>query len=62
MVEPFERLLSVDEAAELLGGLNPKTLMRLARKGQIPAFKLGKLWRFRASVLNQWLVGKPAAN
>lgn len=51
----FERLLSTDEAANMLGGLHPKTLMRLAREGEVPAIKIGRCWFFRASVLNTWV-------
>jgi excisionase family DNA binding protein len=50
----FERLLDSDEAAALLK-IHPKTLQRMARQGQITAIHIGKLWRFRASVLNEWL-------
>ena len=56
----FERLLNTDEAANLLGGLHPKTLMRLARNGEVPGFQIGDLWRFRASALNEWLASKLA--
>jgi excisionase family DNA binding protein len=51
----FEPLLRVEEAALLLGGMHPKTLMRLARLGEVPALKIGKCWFFRASALNAWV-------
>ena len=51
----FEPLLQADKAAVLLGGMHPKTLMRLARIGEVPAIKIGKTWFFRASTLNQWI-------
>ena len=50
----FEQLLDTDEAAALLK-IHPKTLQQMARNGQIVGVKIGKLWRFRASVLNAWL-------
>ena len=50
----FEQLLYCDEAARLLH-LHPKTVERLARAGQIPAYKIGKRWLFRASELDGWL-------
>lgn len=50
----FEPLLDCVEAARLLR-MHPKTLERKARQGQIPGIHLGRHWRFRASVLNQWL-------
>ncbi|MGO9211050.1 MAG: helix-turn-helix domain-containing protein [Terriglobales bacterium] len=50
----FEPLLDDDQAAELLG-LHPKTLQRLARRGQIPAYRIGRFWRYRVSELDAWL-------
>jgi excisionase family DNA binding protein len=55
----FEPLLDSDEAAALLK-IHPKTLQRMARNGQIAAIQIGKLWRFRASQLNQWMESKVA--
>lgn len=47
-------VLNAREAAEFLGA-HVETVRRLARKGKIPAFKLGKDWRFlRRSVL-RWI-------
>jgi excisionase family DNA binding protein len=50
----FESLLNVAEAARLLR-IHPKTLRNKARRGVIPGVQVGRLWRFRASVLNEWL-------
>ena len=50
----FERMLNTDEAAALLQ-IHPKTLQRMARQGVVPAFRIGDLWRFRGSALDQWL-------
>ena len=50
----FEPLLVVAEAAKLLR-IHPKTLRTKARRGIIPATQVGRLWRFRASALNEWL-------
>jgi len=44
----FERVLNTEEAAALLQ-IHPKTLQRMAREGTVPAFRIGDLWRFRAS-------------
>lgn len=44
-------LLDVKEASDLLG-LNEQTVRRLARDGQIPAFKFGGSWRFRRELLD----------
>lgn len=53
--ENFEPLLQAGKAAVLLGGMHPKTLMRLARIGDVPAIKIGRTWFFRASTLNEWV-------
>lgn len=50
----FEQLLNSREAAKLLG-VHPKTLMQMARRGEIPAVRIGKFWRFRASALDGWV-------
>jgi len=47
-------LLDVTEAAKLLR-IHPKTLRNKARRGIIPGVQVGRLWRFRASALNEWL-------
>ena len=53
----FEPLLDSTEAAALLK-IHPKTLQRMARNGEIAAIQIGRLWRFRASILNSWLLHK----
>jgi excisionase family DNA binding protein len=50
----FEQLLDDTEASALLG-LHPKTLQKLARVGQVPAYRVGRFWRYRASDLEMWL-------
>lgn len=50
----FEPLLDDEQAAELLG-IHPETLQRLARVGEIPAHRVGRFWRYRASELDAWL-------
>jgi excisionase family DNA binding protein len=50
----FEPLLDSQQAADLMQ-INPETLKRRARRGEIPGIKFGKLWRFRASVLDVYI-------
>ena len=52
----FEALLNDVQTANFLGGLHPKTVQRMARRGELPAYRIGKYWRYRASELNDWLV------
>ncbi|MCL0093269.1 helix-turn-helix domain-containing protein, partial [Dehalococcoidia bacterium] len=35
--------------------MNYRTVYRLAEKGVIPAFKLGKNWRVRKDLLDMWI-------
>jgi excisionase family DNA binding protein len=50
----MEPLLTSGEAAEILR-VNPKVLERWAKAGEVPAFKVGKFWRYRASDLEEWV-------
>jgi len=56
----FEPLLNVREVAKLFG-VNHATLLRMARSGQLPGVKIGKLWRFRVSESNSWITSGMAA-
>jgi excisionase family DNA binding protein len=47
----FEPLLDDKQAGELLG-LHCKTVQRLARRGEIPAVRIGRYWRYRARVFS----------
>ncbi len=49
-----ERLLDSDEAAFIMK-CHPKTLQKLARKGIVRGVHVGKLWRFRASTIEEWI-------
>jgi excisionase family DNA binding protein len=53
-VNEFEPLLDSVEAAALLR-IHPKTLQKMARRGEILGRHVGKVWRFRVSDLNEWL-------
>src|ERR1700722_2448229 len=57
----FEELLTLREAASLLG-MHWKTLERRAQSGKVPAFRVFGRWRFRASVLDHWVDKKLVIN
>ncbi|HWX77163.1 MAG TPA: helix-turn-helix domain-containing protein [Candidatus Acidoferrales bacterium] len=48
------RLLTLSEAAKLLQ-VSTRTLQRMIRQRQLPAFKVGGQWRMRESQLGEWL-------
>ena len=54
-IADFEPLLNTEESATLLGRMHPKTLQRMARRGEIPGYQIAHRWYFRASELDAWL-------
>ena len=48
------RVMNADEVARYLGVV-PDTIYRKARRGEIPAVKMGKIWRFPKEALDKWL-------
>lgn len=42
---------------EVLGCLkvNPRTIYRLIKSGELPAVRIGRQWRFRRSDLDAWI-------
>jgi len=51
----MERLMTVDEVAQYLR-LNREVVLRKARKGELPAVKLGtRTYRFYREQLDEWL-------
>ena len=51
-----EALMNDTDAALFLGGLHPKTVQRMARRGELPHYRIGKYYRYKASELSEWLV------
>jgi len=55
-----DEVLTLSEAASYLK-INEQTARRLAREGQIPAFKVGGSWRSKKSLLDRWAEGQSTA-
>jgi excisionase family DNA binding protein len=53
----IEPLLDSNKAAAMLG-VHPRTLQRMVLRGQIVGVQVGKLWRFRASAIHEWIENK----
>jgi excisionase family DNA binding protein len=53
-IAPKSELMTVTETCDYLK-ITPRTLYRYLQSRQIPAFKLGKEWRFVRSDLEQWI-------
>jgi excisionase family DNA binding protein len=53
MMVEYEKLVTEKEAADFLG-VRVCTVQLLARRGKLPARKVGRYWRFRLSELHKW--------
>jgi excisionase family DNA binding protein len=50
----IEPLIDAHQAAQILK-LHPVTVREMAGRHEIPAMKIGKVWRFRTSALDKWV-------
>ena len=53
MAQPKE-VMNIKEASRYLG-ISPDTLYKYVSVEHIPAFKLGNRWRFKKTVLDEWM-------
>lgn len=49
-----DALLTVQEVAEFLK-LKPDTVRAMARRGELPVLKVGRMWRFEPKMIEQWV-------
>ncbi len=49
-----EPLIDSTAAAKLLN-CSPKTVKRMAARGEVPALQVGNRWKFRTSELDEWI-------
>jgi len=54
-------IMTVDQVAAYLK-LHPLTIRRLAREGEIPAFKVGRQWRVKRELLELWMEERSSKN
>lgn len=54
-------LMTVREVAEYLR-VSPAKVYRLAKEGALPVLRIGKAWRFRKDLLDEWLVRQSTMN
>jgi excisionase family DNA binding protein len=52
--EVVEHPLTPEDVAVLLG-IDRETVYRMARRGDLPAFKVSSRWRFLPSRLQRWM-------
>ncbi len=53
-MSPEDEILTIEEVAKYLK-MKPQTIYKWAQEGQIPGTKLGKEWRFRKAILDEWI-------
>jgi len=46
--------MTLEEVAEYLN-VSKDSIYRLAQKGEIPASKIGNLWRFKREEIDEWM-------
>ena len=49
-----DRLMTLQDVAEYLQ-VKERTIYQWAQKGDIPAFKLGNVWRFKRQDIDLWI-------
>jgi excisionase family DNA binding protein len=57
LMRPFPTLWTVEDVAAYLR-LEVETIRSMARRGELPAIKVGRVWRFRREQIQSWLQEK----
>ncbi|HEY2675455.1 MAG TPA: helix-turn-helix domain-containing protein [Steroidobacteraceae bacterium] len=57
MTKPERRVLNTKEVAAYLK-VSRQSIYKLARRGKIPAFRIGSDWRFNIESIDQWRLGE----
>ena len=55
-----DRWLSVEEIAKHLG-VSKETIYRWVEKGKIPASKVGRQWKFKMTLVDEWVLSGEAS-
>lgn len=53
--------IGIEQAAQYIG-VNKDTIRNWIKKGTIPANRVGKLWKFKKSELDEWIKSGRSAN
>lgn len=57
MVIDSREVMNIRQASQYLG-VSPDTLYKYVYEEKIPAFKLGNRWKFKKTILDQWMEAK----
>jgi len=52
--------MTVQDVAEYLN-VDPKTVYRMVKRGDLPGFKVGGSWRFRREDIDDWIAQQKEA-
>ncbi len=52
-----EELMTIKQVSQYFQ-MNRVTIYKLARKGKMPAVKVGSEWRFKKMLIDNWLEGR----
>lgn len=55
MSEQTEKPIAAEQVAEMLGVKQARTVINMAKRGEIPAFRVGDLWRFYRSDIQAYI-------
>ena len=61
MTQNQDNVLTIEELAVYLK-ISKSTLYKLAQAGEVPGQKVGKHWRFRRDIIDQWLAESKPIN
>jgi excisionase family DNA binding protein len=57
----LNEIMTIQEVAQYLS-LHELTVRRLAREGELPAFKIGRQWRVKKEILDRWIERQTSRN
>ena len=61
LVPEIREVMDIRQASDYLG-ISPDTLYKYASDNFVPAFKLGNRWKFKKTILDQWMEQKSTMN
>ena len=61
MAAESREVMNIRQASQYLG-VSPDTLYKYVTEEKIPAFKLGNRWKFKKTILDQWMEEKSTMN
>jgi excisionase family DNA binding protein len=61
MARQDSTIMTAEEVAKFLG-IHRETVYLYAKKGKIPAFKIGYNWRFKKESIDKWMEEKENSN